>query len=450
MSSRLFICLLLLASAAVRAQERQDVSLTVYNDDLGLVTEVRKIKMPAGKSEIRLSEVPSRIDPTSVHFRSLTSPDKVSILEQNYQYDLVSPAKLLDRYLDQKVKASTASGKLYEGILKAFDGSNLVLESGGSIVTLRLTDNLQNLEFPSLPQGLITRPTLVWLADNRGPRDQECQVSYMTGGINWHAEYVAVLDRGETSIDLGAWVSLDNRSGSSYRNARLKLIAGEVNRVQPSPPRYDRMAKGLMAPEAAPQFQEQPFFEYHLYSLHRRADVADNEIKQVSLFPNCQVPVKKVYTYDGSSGSRIRVNLEFRNDKASGLGMALPMGKVRIYQRDRDDIQQFIGEDLIGHTPMDEKIRLFLGNAFDLVGERSQKDYKRIDDRTQEQTIVIKLRNHKEQAVEVVVVEQLPGDWKMMNSSHKYNKRSASVIEFAIPIPRDGEAALSYTFRYKW
>lgn len=447
---RIFICLLLLASATVQAQERQDVSLTVYNGDLGLVTEVRKIKMPAGKSEIRLSDVPSQIDPTSVHFRSLTSPEKVSILEQNYQYDLVSPAKLLDRYLDQKVKASTASGKLFEGILKAFDGSNLVMESGGSIVTLRLTDNLQNLEFPSLPQGLITRPTLVWLADNRGPRDQECQISYLTRGIAWHAEYVAVLDKGETSIDLGAWVSLDNRSGSSYRNARLKLIAGEVNRVQPASPRYDRMAKGLMASEAVAQFQEQPFFEYHLYSLQRRADVANNEIKQVSLFPNCQVSVKKVFTYDGSAGSKVRVNLELRNDKASGLGMALPEGKVRIYQRDQDDSQQFIGEDLIGHTPKDEKIRMFLGNAFDLVGERSQKDYKRIDDRTQEQTIVIKLRNHKEQAVEVVVMEHMPGDWKMMNSSHKYNKRSASVIEFAMPIPKDGEATLSYTFRHKW
>lgn len=447
---RTIICLLLLVSAAVRAQERQDVSLTVYNGDLGLVTEVRKIKMPAGKSEIRLSDVPSRIDPTSVHFKSLTSPDKVSILEQNYQYDLVSPAKLLDRYLDQKVKASTASGKLYEGILKAFDGSNLVMESGGSIITLRLTDNLQSLEFPSLPQGLITRPTLVWLADNRGPRDQECQVSYMTGGITWHAEYVAVLDRDEAAVNLGAWVSLDNRSGSSYRNARLKLLAGEVNRIQPSQPRYDRMAKGLMASESAAQFQEQPFFEYHLYSLQRRADVANNETKQVSLFPNCQVPVKKIYTYDGSSGNRIRVNLELRNDKASGLGMALPEGKVRIYQRDQDDGQQFIGEDLIGHTPKDEKIRLFLGNAFDLVGERTQKDYRRIDDRTQEQTMEIKLRNHKEQAVEIVVVEHLPGDWKMLNSSYKHNKRSASVVEFVIPVPKGGETTLYYSYRHKW
>jgi hypothetical protein len=447
---KLVLTMILLTSVGARAQERQDVSLTVYNSDLGLVTETRKIKLSAGKSEIRLSDVPSRIDPTSVHFRSLTSPDKVDILEQNYQYDLVSPAKLMDRYLDQKVKAYTGSGKIYEGVLKAFDGSNLVLDAGGSIITLRLTDNLQNIEFPGLPQGLITRPTLVWLADNRGPRDQECQVSYMTGGITWHAEYVAVLNREETSVNLGAWVSLDNRSGASYRNARLQLIAGEVNRIQPSQPRYDRMAKGVMALEAAPQFEEKPFFEYHLYSLQRRADVAHNEIKQVSLFPNCQVPVKKVYTYDGSGGGRIRVNLEFRNDKESGLGMALPEGKVRTYQRDQDGGQQFIGEDLIGHTPKDEKVRVFLGNAFDLVGERNQKDYKRIDDRTQEQTIEIKLRNHKEQPAEIVVVEHLPGGWKMLNNSHKYQKRSATTIEFMISVPKNGETTLNYCYRHKW
>jgi len=451
MKKLLIACLTILACLPAAGQERKDISLTVYNSDLGLVTEVRNLRIASGKSEVRLSDVPSQIDPTSVHFKSLTAPDRVAILEQNYQFDLVSPAKLMERYIDQKIKVVSSLGKTYEGILMSHDGSNIVLNTGGNIITLRLTDNLQNIEFPSLPQGLITKPTLVWLADNRGPKEQQCQISYMTGGIRWHAEYVAVLDQDEKSLNLGAWVSLDNRSGASYENAKLKLIAGDVNRVDARPQRsYDRMAKSSLA-EAAPQFEEKAFFEYHLYTLQRRATVADNEIKQVALFPNTDVKIKKVYIYDGAYNAKnVRVNLEFRNDKASGLGMALPAGKVRTYKRDSDGTQQFIGEDMIGHSPKDEKLRVFLGNAFDLVGERSQKDYKRINDRTQEQTIEVKLRNHKDESAEIVVVEHLSGDWKITQNSHKYQKKDASTIEFVIPVARDGETVLNYTYRSKW
>ncbi len=451
MNKMLTAGLMLLLGLSAAGQQKKDISLTVYNSDLGLVTEVRDLRISSGKSEVRLRDVPSQIDPTSVHFNSLTSPDKVTILEQNYKFDLVSPAKLMERYIDQMIKVVSSSGKAYEGTLMSFDGSGIVLNTGGNIVTLRMTDNMQNIEFPSLPQGLITRPTLVWLADNRGPKDQECQISYMTGGIKWHAEYVAVLDQDEKNLNLGAWVSLDNRSGASFENAKLKLIAGDVNRVDSRPQRsYDRMAKSSLA-EAAPQFEEKAFFEYHLYTLQRRATVADNEIKQLSLFPNTDVKVKKVYVYDGAYNAKeVRVNLEFRNDKASGLGLALPAGKVRNYKRDSDGTQQFIGEDLIGHTPKDEKLRIFLGNAFDLVGERSQKDYKRINDRTQEQTIEIKLRNHKDQPVEITVVEHLYGDWKITQNSHKYNKNDAATVEFAIPVDKDGETVLSYTYRSKW
>jgi hypothetical protein len=438
-------------SASVTGQERKEISLTVYNNDLGLVTEVRNLKINSGKSEVRLVDVPSRIDPTSVHFKSLNSPDKISILEQNYQFDLVSSAKLMERYIDQKIKVFSSTGKIYEGILMSFDGSNIVLNAGNSIVSLRLTDNMQNIEFPSLPKGLITKPTLVWLAENRGSKEQECQISYMTGGMNWHAEYVAVLDEEEKNINLGAWVSIDNRSGAGYENAKLKLIAGDVNRVQTQTNlRYAPMAKSAMA-EAAPQFEEKAFFEYHLYTLQRRATVADNEIKQVSLFPNTDVRVKKVYVYDGARNAKdVRVNLEFKNDKASGLGMALPAGKVRTYKLDSDATQQFIGEDMIDHTPKDEKLRIFLGNAFDLVGERSQKDYKRINDRTQEQTVEVKLRNHKNESVEITVVEHIYGDWKVTQSSHKYQKKDAYTIEFNIAVPKDGEAVLNYTYRNKW
>lgn len=451
MKKMMVLWVAVLAAITASGKDKKDVSLTVYNSDLGLVTEIRDLNIGNGKTEVRLADVPSQIDPTSVHFKSLTSPDKISILEQNYQFDLVNSAKLMEKYIDQRIKVYSAAGKLYEGVLMSFDGGSIVLNTGNSIVTVRMTENMQNIEFPSLPQGLITRPTLVWLTDNRGAREQECQISYMTGGIGWHAEYVAVLSEDEKNINLGAWVSIDNRSGATYDNAKLKLIAGDVNRVQDRAPlRYDRMAKTAMA-EAAPQFEEKAFFEYHLYTLQRRATVADNEIKQVTLFPNTDVKVKKVYIFDGTRNAKdVRVNIEFRNDKASGLGLALPAGKVRTYKRDNDGTQQFIGEDMIDHTPKDEKLRVFLGNAFDLVGERNQKDYKRINDRTQEQTVEVKLRNHKEETLEITVVEHIYGDWKITQNTHKYQKKDANTIEFTVEVPKDGETVVSYTYRNKW
>jgi hypothetical protein len=431
------------------AQERKEVSLTVYNNNLGLVSEVRSLKLKTGQNEVRLTDIPSQIDATSVHFASLTSPDKVDILEQNYQYDLVSAAKLMERYLDSKIKVYSTAGKVYEGQLLASDGGNIVLNTGSGIVTLRLTDNLQNIEYPSLPQGLMTKPTLVWLLDNQGASSQNCQVSYLTGGLSWHAEYVAVLADDEKSLELGAWVSIENNSGAAYENARLKLVAGQVNRAQEPRSRYPMAKAEMMA--AAPQFEEKRFFEYHMYTLQRRATLAANEIKQISLFPNAGVSCKKIFSYDGAnSGKNVSVELEFRNDKASGLGLALPAGKIRVYKTDDDKSRQFIGEDMIGHTPRDEKVRVTMGQAFDLVGERTAKEYKRISDRSQEQTVQVKLCNHKNEGVEVTVVEHFYGDWEIRSKTHDFKKRDANTAEFQLKAPRDGEVLLSYTVRYKW
>jgi hypothetical protein len=444
-----FSVLVVFLAFPVLAQERKEVSLTVYNNNLGLVSEIRSLKLKSGQNEVRLAEIPSQIDATSVHFASLTSPDKVTILEQNYQYDLVSAAKLMERYIDNKIKVYSTGGKVYEGQLLASDGSNIVLNTGNSIVTLKIGDNLQNIEFPSLPQGLMTKPTLVWLLDNQGAASQNCQVSYLTGGLSWHAEYVAVLADDEKSLELGAWVSLENTSGASYQNARLKLVAGDVNRVQEPRYRYSMAkAEGI---SAAAQFEEKSFFEYHLYTLQRKATVAANEIKQISLFPNTGAACRKIYIYDGAnSGKNVTVELEFKNDKNSGLGLPLPAGKVRVYKSDDDKTRQFIGEDRIEHTPKDEKVRVTMGQAFDIVGERAAKEYKRISDRSQEQTVEIKLRNHKNEAVEITAVEHFYGDWEIRAKTHDYKKRDANTAEFAAKVPKDGEVTLSYTVRYKW
>lgn len=431
---------------------RKETALTVYNRDLGVVNQKLGLKIPAGKSEIRVVDVASLIDPTSVHFRSIKEPESLSILEQNYRFDLVSTYQLLWRYTDQEIRILTTSGKAYQGKLLSYDGSTLLIDSGTTIQAIRLTEAIQNIEFPSLPEGLITRPTLVWLLENRGGENRECELSYMTSGINWHAEYVALIDESEKKLDLGAWVSIDNRSGATYENATLKLIAGDVNIIPTGQQPESLSIRGDMEKiKAEEQFQEKEFFEYHMYTLQRKATIRNNEIKQLSLFPNTECSIKKIYVYNGARyGDKIRVNVEFKNEKKNGLGIPLPAGKVRVYKRDNDGSKEFIGEDWVDHTPKDEKVRLFLGNAFDIVGERVQKNYKKISNRKIEYTFEIKIRNHKKENIEVTVVENLYGDWTITEKTHEYTKINARTVEFVVPVAKYEESVLNYTYNYKW
>ena len=433
------------------------VSVTIYNQDLGLIKDVRELEFKKGKSLIKFTDVAARIDPTSVHFKPVNPSDRVSILEQNYQYDLVSSNKILQKYVDKEIELFTKStgtreeGKSYKGRLLSYSNENVTLqEPEGAIRIVRL-DEVRDLYFPTLPEGLITKPTLVWLLDSQVSGKRKAEVSYLTSGINWHAEYVAVVDQKDQNLELASWVSIDNRSGATYQDAKVKLIAGEVHRVREEriPP---RLAKGYMVEAAAaPQFEEKAFFEYHLYTLLRPATIKDNEIKQVSLFPSTEVKVKKIFTYDGARyGDKVRVELEFKNSESAGLGMPLPKGKIRVYKEDVDKALEFVGEDRIDHTPKNEKVRIFLGNAFDIVGERQKTDFKKIRDDITEESYQIKLRNHKEEAVVVVVVEHLYAytEWEIRESTHDYEKKDANTIEFKIHLDKDQEVVLSYTVRY--
>jgi hypothetical protein len=435
-----------------------EVSVTIYNQDLGLVKDVRELQFQKGRSIIKFTDVAAKIDPTSVHFKPVNPSDQVSILEQNYQYDLVSSTKILQKYLDREIElftksaGSEAEGKSYKGRLLSYSSDNVTLqEPQGAIRVVRL-DEVRDLYFPTLPEGLITKPTLVWLLDSQVKGKRKAEVSYLTGGINWHAEYVAVVDQRDENLELAAWVSIDNRSGATYEEAKVKLIAGEVHRVREErmPP---RLAKGMVYDMAAgaPQFEEKAFFEYHLYTLLRPATIKDNEIKQVSLFPSTDVKVKKIFTYDGARyDKKVRVELEFKNSEDAGLGMPLPKGKIRVYKEDVDKALEFVGEDRIDHTPKNEKVRVFLGNAFDIVGERKKIDFKKIRDDITEESYQIKLRNHKEEAVEVVVVEHLSAytEWEIRESTHSYEKKDAGTIEFKVRLAPDEEVALNYTVRY--
>jgi hypothetical protein len=435
-----------------------EVAVTIYNQDLGLVKDVRELEFQKGKSIIKFTDVAARIDPTSVHFKPVNPSDRVSILEQNYQYDLVSSAKILQKYVDKEIELFTKSagpngeGKSYKGKLLSYSNDDVTLqESEGAIRIVRL-DEIRDLYFPTLPEGLITKPTLVWLLDSQVSGKRKAKVSYLTSGINWHAEYVAVVDQKDENLELAGWVSIDNRSGATYEDAKVKLIAGEVHRVREEriPP---RLAKGYAVDMAAgaPQFEEKAFFEYHLYTLLRPATIKDNEIKQVSLFPSTGVKVKKIFTYDGARyEDKVRVELEFKNSESAGLGMPLPQGKIRVYKEDVDKALEFVGEDRINHTPKDEKVRVFLGNAFDIVGERQKTDFKKIRDDITDESYQFKLRNHKEETVEVVVVEHLYTytEWEIREATHEYEKKDADTIEFKISLDKDQEVILNYTVRY--
>jgi len=431
----------------------QDVSITVYNQNRAVVRDVRKLDLKSGISTVSFRDVAARIDPTTVHFRPVGDPEKLQVLEQNFEYDLASSQTILDKYVDQDIRVLMDKGQLYRGRLLNAGGDIVIEDAATGEVKIVRRESVQNFEFPKLPDGLITRPTLVWLVDNRGADRQNVEVSYMTDGVNWHAEYVAVSSPDDRSLDLSGWVSIENQSGIAYPNAKLKLVAGDVNVLRPKRLLRAGMAEDsqLQVTAAAPQFEEESFFEYHLYTLTRNSTLRNNQTKQITLFPPATAKAEKLYVYDGArEAGKINVRLECKNSKTDGLGLPLPKGKVRVYKKDSDGSLEFIGEDEIDHTPADEKIRLSLGNAFDLSGERVQKDTKKTGNRSRQDVIEVRLRNHKKEAVQITVVERFWGDWKIDPATHPFIKKDANTAEFKVPVAVDGESVLTFTVNTKW
>jgi hypothetical protein len=432
-----------------------NISITIYNDNFGLVKQTRNIDFAKGISEIRFDDVAALIDPTSVHI----SAPGISILEQNYQYDLVNTQKIMQKYLGTEISLVTKGGDIHRGELLSFDDRFAILKSTAGEITITNTNEIVDYRFGKLPDGLVLKPTLVWLAESDNSVKPECEVSYLTDGINWHAEYVAVVDKDDKNLNLSGWVSIDNQSGATYENATLKLVAGKVNKVVPPQPIYGRQALYKTADmAAAPQFQEESFFEYHLYTLSRPATVADKEIKQLTLFPEASTITQKVFTVENpvswwsnqSNKPKVKVNLEFTNSQEKGLGMPLPKGKLRVYKADSQGQLQFIGEDEIDHTPKDEKVRIFLGEAFDITCERNKTNVVDLGQDHARETYEIKLNNHKNDDIIVTVVESTPGwrEWRITNSSLEYKKVSAYKVEFLAPVKSNGENTLVYTIEY--
>jgi hypothetical protein len=454
------------------------VHLTVY-EDFALVKDRRELpdEFKKGINIIQFRDVAATLVPTSVHFRSLTDPDAV-VQEQSYEFDLVHADKLLQKYIDQKITAHIRDGKSYEGFLLSFDNQRLVLAADkdkGPIVVVERGANIKRIQFSKLPEGLLTRPTLVWEIEAKKPGKHLVEVSYIANQMRWRADYNLVVGGDDKTINLSGWVTIENNSGVAFPGARVKLLAGDTT---PDPSRmhwgsgpeyYKIVSTPLPTGKAGPD-PSQMIGDYRIYTLPEPTTVANNQIKQIELMRANKVPFAKTYLYDGAkvpqwyrsqfygdagfgteTNKKVNVLLEVQNRQDDNLGISLPRGKMRAYKQDADGAMEFIGEDWISHTARDEKLVLYIGDAFDIVGERKQVSFTRIDKNTVKEEFEIRVRNHKKEEVTVKVMEKLyrGSEWRIFNNTQPMEPIDSRTVIFPVRVPADKEAAVRYQVEYK-
>jgi hypothetical protein len=452
--------------ASTTQADQTDLSITVYNSNLALVRDVRDIRLPSGVFPLKFMDIAASVNPATVHFRSLSDVGRLSVLEQNYEYDLLEPQKLLAKYVGREitlVRARNVNGTTeYEDVKATLIANNNgpIWKIGNEIVTGFPAGTFR---FPELPGNLYDRPTLLWTLDNTGPQRQHVETSYLAGKLSWSADYVLTVSRDESSADLDGWVTLVNNSGTAFQNAKLQLVAGDLNRVR-GEVQYKAMDMLSRAQEApAAPMQQEAFNEYHLYTLARRTSVNNNQSKQVSMLNATRVPLAKTYEVDGQNyyyrqqlrpgapvTDPVQVIYKFKNSEKSSLGMPLPAGTVRVYQADSAGNVLYAGEDHINHTPKDEQVSLHTGNAFDIVAERKQSDFRALAGNLYEMEYEITLRNHKATPITVEVNEPIGGDWQMLSSTFPWTKTAAFAAQFTVPVEKDGTSVLRYRVRVHW
>ncbi|MFC1615588.1 DUF4139 domain-containing protein [Patescibacteria group bacterium] len=449
-------------AADVSSVDKDSVELTVYNRDLALVKEVRELELEKGFTQVSYSDVPEFINPSSVIFKDLKNAN-TEVVEQNYEYDLVNINKLMNRYLGEEISVTIDEGdgvkEISGKLLSHSDGGNILVESDDGVTYAGYPNSI---DFSLLPQDLLIKPTLMWSiwAEVAGSRD--VQTSYLTNGITWSADYVAQVNADDSKIDLKGWTTINNRSGADYPNAKLKLVAGDVNIVEQDYKRQDVYYEEEMAmPMAAPTaggFAEESFFEYHLYSLSRKTNLLDKQEKQISLLNAKNVEVDKQFIFDDwKDGENVRVELVMENKESKGLGMPLPKGIVRVYKADSEGQSQFLGEDNIDHTPKDEEVRIYVGNAFDIVVEKTITESKSaggfldFGGSCTVEDIEVEVRNHKDEDVVVYVFQNSWGrNVEIKDASHDYEEEDAATFKFKVPVDKDDETTLKYSFKECW
>ncbi len=452
------------ANAAVsesRITEQSSVSVTVYNNNRGLVRDVRAVQLPVGTGELRFMDVAAHINPVTVRARSTDRAGGFAVIEQNYEYDLMDANKLLDKYVGREIKIIDPACK---GQDKACGEIDAFLLSNNRGQVFRIDGKIYLgypgiRVLPKLPEELIATPTLTWKYRNRQKKSQLIEVTYLTREINWKADYVLALNKTDTRADLSGWVTIDNKSGTAYSNAGLKLVAGNPNRVENVPVHRVYAMEDKVAAALPPRFNESALFEYHVYNLQGKTDLKNKQTKQIKLLEAAPVKIEKKLQVKGderffrrpygrdTKRVPVMVFINFDNTGSNKLGRPLPAGIIRLYKADADDSYQFIGEDRIAHTPKKETINLRVGEAFDVVAERVQTEFRKVSPQQHESAWKITLKNRKKEDVVVDVVESLPGNWRIIKSSHPYKKIDAFTVRFSIPVPKDGEVVCTYRVR---
>lgn len=430
-----------------------DNFITVYNKDLALVKQVRVMKASSGAKLYQYTDVAAKLIPTSVHIRPVKPSQAFAVIEQNFEYDLVSSEKILEKYIDHLVEIITESGDLIKGVLLSKSGGSLVLKTENSIRIVPWSNRL-SISVKDLPQGLITKPTLVWELSGVDPAGEKLEVSYLTRGMEWHAEYVGVINADGTRLLLDAWVSVKNRSGTSFPNARLKLVAGDIHRVQDMNQRQKaaRAKELMMMADAAPGFEERAFFEYHMYELARTTTLKQNQTKQIALFPPATLTSEKQYVFNASKNpKKVAVKLIFENKKKNGLGRPLPAGVFRIFQEDGNSLE-FTGEDRMDHTGRNETVNLTMGHAFDIAAERKVMNRTKVSKRSRRETIEIELRNNKLADDVVILVEESMDcrNWEIEKFNFSPKKKDAATVQFTVPVKNQEKTLLKYTVLCSW
>ncbi|HEY8118889.1 MAG TPA: DUF4139 domain-containing protein [Methylophilaceae bacterium] len=451
-------------------QDQQEVAVTIYNDNLALVKDQRKVKLKLGTNSLALRDVSAQIRPETALLRSLTTAGSLSVLEQNFDFDLLTPQKLLEKFVGKNVgiiKTNPTTG------IETTEQAQVLSANSG--VVLKMGDRIETgipgrIVYSDVPANLRDRPTLVVQLQNKGSSEQNVELSYLTGGLGWKADYVAELNPAEDKLDLSGWVTLSNTSGTTYRNAKLQLVAGDVNQVQePHLPAMEMRMKTMAMDAAASPMAEESLLEYHLYSLDKPTTIAENQTKQVALLSASSVPTHKelvlrgadyYYYYQSSYGDlgqklKVGVFVEFDNKESTHLGLPLPKGIIRVYKKDSNGNAQFVGEDRIEHTPKNETVRLKLGDSFDVTADKKQTDFKKLPNPAKgnnafESAYEIVLKNAKQERVTVTVLEPIPGDWKIIKSSHPGDKAASNTAVWKIDIPAEGKTTLTYRVQVKY